>query len=252
MKNEIKTAVLLLAGRGSRLEELTDNKPKCLIEVNEKPILHRILDELAHLEIEKCVLVVGYLYQQIIDYVGEFWQNMQIEYVINDDWNNSNNVVSLYMALDKIEHNFLLLEGDIVVSEKALKHFSELNMLALDRYRDYMDGTVVDLDEKQEVKKFYLKSTPGRPENLSGFFKTVNIYGFSKKDFFTFIKPRLKQIIDSKQLDAYYELAFAQAVNFGDITLKAVDFHHLKWAEIDDQKDLQYAEKLFDENAEDR
>lgn len=248
MENQVKTAVLLLAGRGSRLEELTDDNPKCLVEVNEKPIIHQILDELSTLNIEKVVLVVGYLQEKIKDYVGNEWQGMKIVYVENENWDSTNNVVSLYMALDEIDTNFLLLEGDIIVSEKALLAFEDLNTLALDQFKSYMDGTVVDLDEKGIVKKFYLKSTPGRPENLEGFYKTVNIYCFDREEFFKFIKPRLKEIIDSKQVNSYYELAFAQAVNSGEIVLKAVDFHHLKWAEIDDQKDLQYAEKLFDEN----
>lgn len=245
MKKHIETAILLLAGRGSRLEELTNDKPKCLVEVNTIPILHRILDELSHLNIKKIILVVGYLHQQIYDYVGEKWKDMQVEYILNEDWDKTNNVVSLYMGLENIETNFLLLEGDIVVSEKALKNFNDVNLLALDKFRDYMDGTVVRLDNKNRVEKFYLKSTPGRPDDLSGYYKTVNIYSFDKNDFFAYIKPRLKQLIESKQVDAYYELAFAQAVDSGEITLKAVDFHQLKWAEIDDQKDLQYAEKLF-------
>ncbi|MFO7888806.1 MAG: phosphocholine cytidylyltransferase family protein [bacterium] len=246
MKKDLETAILLLAGRGSRLEELTENKPKCLVEVNNIPILHRMLDELAHLNIKKIILVVGYLHKQISDYVGNRWNDMKVEYVINKDWDKTNNVVSLYMGLENIETNFLLLEGDIVVSEKALKNFNDVNLLALDKFRNYMDGTVVKLDDETRVEKFYLKSTPGRPDDLTGFYKTVNIYSFDKNEFFEYIKPRLNNIIDSNQVNAYYELAFAQAVDCGEILLKAVDFHHLKWAEIDDQKDLQYAEKLFD------
>ena len=246
MGKKIETAVMLLAGRGSRLEELTDNKPKCLVQVNNTPILHRMLDELSCLQVKKIILVTGYLHEQIYEYVGDTWKGMKVEYVINEDWHKTNNVVSLYMGLEKIETNFLLLEGDIIVSKEALKAFDDLNLLALDKFRDYMDGTVVKLDDKKQVEKFYLKSTPGRPDDVTGYYKTVNIYSFDKDDFFTYIKPRLKHIIESNQVNAYYELAFAQAVNFGEITLRAVDFHHLKWAEIDDQKDLQYAEKLFE------
>jgi len=246
MNNNIETAILLLAGRGSRLEILTNNKPKCLVEVNRVPILHRILDELSALNIKKVVLVVGYLHEQIREYVGEIWNDMHIEYVTNEDWYKTNNVVSLYMGIDRVESNFLLLEGDIVVSEMALKAFDGLNMLALDRYRDYMDGTVVKLDSDNIVEKFYLKSSPDRPDDLTDYYKTVNIYSFDRNDFFTYIKPRLKKLIDSQQVNVYYELAFAQAVNAKEIALKAVDFQHKKWAEIDDQKDLQYAEKLFD------
>lgn len=247
MKTQIETAVILLAGRGSRLEELTDNKPKCLVKVNKTPILHRILDELAHLEIKKIILVVGYLHKQIINYVGNEWKNIKIQYVINKNWFRTNNVVSLYMALDKIKSNFLLLEGDIIVSERALKNFSKTNLLALDRYRNYMDGTVVKLNKNNSVEKFYLKNSPDRPKNLESYYKTVNIYSFAKKDFFEYIKPRLEKIINSKQTNSYYELAIARAIDADEITLKSVNFKHLKWAEIDDQKDLQYAEKLFDD-----
>ena len=249
MENQIETGIILLAGRGSRLEELTDNKPKCLVEVNGLPIIHRILDELALLNIKKMILVVGYLAEQIKNYVGDEWGGMKIEYVNNEDWDQTNNVVSFYMALDRINTNFLLLEGDIVVSKNALKSFTDLNMMAIDEYKDYMDGTVVKLsDNNKIVEKFYLKSSPGRPDNLKGFYKTVNIYSFDYNDFFQHIEPHLKEIIDQDKVNSYYELAFAKAVNSNEISFKPLNFHNKKWAEIDDQKDLQYAEKLFSEN----
>jgi len=249
MENQIETGLILLAGRGSRLEELTDDKPKCLVEVNGQPIIHRILDELALLNIKKMVLVVGYLADQIRNYVGDEWGGMEIEYVTNEKWDTTNNVVSLYMALDRIKTNFLLLEGDIVVSKNALQAFTDLNMMAVDEYKDYMDGTVVQLDENNEiVEKIYLKSTPGRPSDLTGFYKTVNIYSFNKNDFFRYIEPYLKEIIAADKINSYFELAFAKAVNSGELTFEALNFHNKKWAEIDDQKDLQYAEKLFSKN----
>lgn len=240
-----KLAVMLLAGRGSRLEELTNNLPKCLISVNEKPILHRMLNNLAAVGIKKVVLVIGYLGDMIREYVGLSWKGMSIEYIENPYWSTTNNVVSLYYARKKIDQNFLLLEGDIVTSVHAIKKMMGINRIALDQFENFMDGTVVSVDETKRVKHIYLKCDQNRPEKLSNFYKTVNIYSFDFRVFQEKVLMYLKKLIASNKLNVYYEQAFAAAIDDGVLSLSAINYHDESWAEIDDQKDLHYAEKIF-------
>ena len=243
----MKLAVFLLAGRGSRLGDHCAEIPKCLIEVNGKPILHQMLDNLHKKQVEKAILVVGYLWGEIEKSVGYKWKDINIEYVINEDWESTNNIVSLYRAKDQINEGFYLIEGDIIIEIGALDLFSGIkNQMAVSRFQTFMDGTVVT-QENATVKRIYLKSMPDRPADPKILFKTVNIYTLAYSDFQTSILNELERIIKSGATNVYYEQAFANLVNAGVIQFEVVDFSKIKWAEVDNIEDLRMAEELFKE-----
>lgn len=240
-----KTALILAAGRGTRLEEMTDNLPKCLIEVGSQSLLIRMLKELEEVGIQEAILVVGYQAEMIMKLVGDAHGEMKISYVINSEWETTNNVFSLYLAVEKIKSSFLLLESDLILESGAFELFDSSNAMAVDKYSDYMDGTVVALTETNIVSDMFLKSSFDRPDDLSDFYKTVNIYSLKYDDFHKTIVPILKELLDEDRLDVYYELAFARAINRGQIQFKAIDFEKLTWAEIDDQEDWKRAQQMF-------
>lgn len=241
----MQSAVFLLAGRGSRLGDHCAELPKCLIEVNGKPILHRMLDQLDKKRVKRAVLVVGYLWQEIRQSVGEKWKRIDIDYVVNEDWESTNNIVSLYRAKDRITEGFYLIEGDIVVDEEGLDLFSEDgNQMAVSRFQPFMDGTVVTR-KGDNVDRIFLKASSGRPENPDVLYKTVNIYTLDYRDFQTTILDELARIIESGDTNVYYEQAFANLVNAGLIRFAIVDFSALRWAEVDNIEDLRLAEQLF-------
>ena len=243
----MQLAVFLLAGRGSRLGDHCSEIPKCLIKVNRQPILHQMLDKLHEKKIKKAVLVVGYLWEEIRKSVGVRWKGIEIEYVVNEDWESTNNIVSLYRAKDHIKEGFYLIEGDIVVDDGALDLFSgDENQMAVSRFRRFMDGTVVT-HANNEVEKIYLKSASDRPEDLDLLFKTVNIYTLTYHDFCSTILDELSRIIESGATNVYYEQAFANLVNSGAIRFKVVDFSEIRWVEVDNIEDLRLAEQLFKE-----
>lgn len=241
----MQLAVFLLAGRGSRLGDHCAEIPKCLIEVNGEPILHRMLDQLDKKKIKRAVLVVGYLWEEIKQSVGEKWKGLDIEYVVNEDWESTNNIVSLYRAKDHIKESFYLIEGDIVVDEGAFDLFSgDENQMVVSRFQPFMDGTVVTISGK-EVDTIFLKTSPGRPSNTDRLYKTVNIYALKSHDFQSVILEELARIIESGETNVYYEQAFANLVNAGLLRFAVVDFSTLRWAEVDNIEDLRLAEQLF-------
>jgi choline kinase len=244
-QSKIRTAVILAAGRGARLRRLTDQRPKCLLEIAGTSILERMLDQLQASGIENVILVVGYRAERIEEKIGPERGGMAITYVRNEHWENSNNVLSLQLAGRHLKTSFLLLESDLVFDQGALRQFGPHNAMAVDHYQDYMDGTVVKISGQGAVEAMYLKSTPNRPADLSALYKTVNIYSFDLADFTNILYPILGEILDQGLLDAYYELAFARAIARQLIDFKIVDFHPFKWVEIDDQDDLKRAERLF-------
>jgi len=240
----MRLAVFLLAGRGSRLGPYGDHLPKCLVEVSGIPILHRMLGNLKKQGLKKAIFVVGFLWEEIYKSVGDAWEGIEIEYVVNEDWEKTNNIVSLYRAKDHILEDFILLEGDIIVSTSALSLFSGAkNQIAVSSFKSYMDGTVVTIANKL-VKKIYLKSDD-RPVEPGSLYKTVNIYCLEFKKFSFFVLPELKKIIDSGATNVYYEQAFANLVNSGNFDFIPVDFSRIEWAEVDNEEDLQRAERIF-------
>ncbi len=78
-------AVVLAAGKGTRLQPLTDDLPKALVEVDEKPLLTHCLDELVSLDADEFVIVVGYRKEQIIDYYGNSYNGVPITYVHQEE-----------------------------------------------------------------------------------------------------------------------------------------------------------------------
>ena len=242
----MNTALFLLAGRGSRLNRYTEIIPKCLVEVTGKPILHRMLDKLVKTGVKKVIFVVGYRWEDIKNSIGDSWEGMEIQYINNTDWDKTNNIVSFYMAKDVIDDDFLLLEGDIVVDENALDSFvAGKNQMAVSAYKSFMDGTVVTVGENNAIENVYLKSDIDDSLDIFSTYKTVNIYSINKNDFHNYIVPEFEKIIDSGKVNSYYEQAFALLVNNGQIKFDAIDYSNLKWYEVDNEKDLEEAEKLF-------
>ena len=242
-----KQAVVLLAGAGSRLGVYTERIPKCMVEVAGEPLLLRLLNQLDKLPTEEAILVVGFKADIIKDAVGNSYGNLAITYVENEEWETTNNVVSLALATDYLKKDFLLLEGDLFFANGVLDRLLGHNQMAVDNFRDGMDGTVVTTASDNLVEQFYLKTTPNRPEDISKLYKTVNAYSFSFDSFFDKVLLRLNRLLQKGERNVYYEQAIADAVDGGSLTLKCVKFDESEWCEIDTAEDLQQAWVKFGE-----
>ena len=103
-------AVVLAAGKGTRLRPLTDNKPKGLVEVNNKPIITHCFERLAQLDAEEFVVVVGYRKEDIIEYYGDEWNGIPITYTHQHEQNGLAH--ALLTAEEHIDDDFMLILGD--------------------------------------------------------------------------------------------------------------------------------------------
>ncbi|MFQ6607382.1 MAG: sugar phosphate nucleotidyltransferase [Fidelibacterota bacterium] len=241
----MKQAVILIAGGGTRLGSRNQSRPKCLLKVKDKSLLEWMLNYLIRARIEETILVVGYQADYIHQQIGSRWKNMTIKYVQNQEWEQTNNVVSLALATDLLHQDFILLEGDLIFQWEAFSKMLVPNRIALDRFQPHMDGTVVSINDNGNVEQFYLKSTPSRPLDLSSLYKTVNIYSFNYQDYMSAVVPRLRFLVDSGQNQLYYEQAIADAVADEELQLQIVLFSGSLWYEIDTEEDLLKAKALF-------
>ena len=107
-------AIILAAGMGRRLGELTNNNTKCMLEVNGKKLITRALDALDRVGITNVILVVGYKYENVQKLIGHKYKNITIDYVVNNVYDKTNNIYSLYLAKDS---------SSVTKPEDALREF---------------------------------------------------------------------------------------------------------------------------------
>jgi choline kinase len=238
IKNEqVRTALLLAAGTGSRLSPLTDKVPKCLVPVNEISILERLVDSLLEHRFKRLVIVVGHRADSIRNFLGSRAGGMEIVYVNSPLYKTTNNIYSLWLARKVINEPFLLIESDIVFDSEMLKDMLQPDRIAVAKLQPGMDGTTVTIDNQQKVKAFY----GGAHERDNKHYKTVNIYSLSRQTW-QLMRERLDHHISANMVNDYYETVFADMVNEGCLSFSPVLFDHKRWHEIDNHVDLQAAE----------
>jgi histidinol-phosphate/aromatic aminotransferase/cobyric acid decarboxylase-like protein/GTP:adenosylcobinamide-phosphate guanylyltransferase len=241
-------AMILAAGLGSRLGKYTKNNTKCMLEVNGDTIITQALDSLNSVGLKKLILVVGYKKDNLIRHIGRHYKNIDIEYVENPIYNKTNNIYSLFLAKDKlIEDDTILLESDLLFEESILKELLDddrENLAVVDKYQIWMDGTSVRLDDDDNIIGFYGKRD-FKFQDVRDYYKTVNIYKFSKEFSQNIYVPFLEAYMKALGVNEYYETVIKVIADLEGTGLKALRLKGQKWYEIDDAQDKANAEILF-------
>lgn len=241
-------AIILAAGMGKRLGEYTKNNTKCMVPVNGVPLIDRVLNQLSSLKLSRVVIVVGYEGQKLIDYIGNEYNGLKIEYIFNSIYDKTNNIYSLALAKDKMqEDDTLLLESDLIFDDRLFSLVVDNpcpNLALVAKYEAWMDGTMVQIDDERNIVNFVPKEA-FRHEQADSYYKTVNIYKLSKEFSANRYVPFLEAYMKAIGNNEYYEnvlriLSFLDCKN-----LKALPITDEKWYEIDDKQDLDIAEALF-------
>lgn len=241
-------AIILAAGMGKRLGEYTKNNTKCMVPVNGVPLIDRVLNQLSSLKLSRVVIVVGYEGQKLIDYIGNEYNGLKIEYIFNNIYDKTNNIYSLALAKDKMqEDDTLLLESDLIFDDRLFSLVVDNpcpNLALVAKYEAWMDGTMVQIDDERNIVNFVPKEA-FRHEQADSYYKTVNIYKLSKEFSANRYVPFLEAYMKAIGNNEYYEnvlriLSFLDCKN-----LKALPITDEKWYEIDDKQDLDIAEALF-------
>ncbi|MBQ9833109.1 MAG: aminotransferase class I/II-fold pyridoxal phosphate-dependent enzyme [Clostridia bacterium] len=242
-------AVILAAGMGKRLKHLTQDATKCMIKVNGVTLIERMLSQLDSLKLEKIVVVVGYQSQKLIDYISTLSISTPIEYVDNPIYDSTNNIYSLFLAREHLlNDDTLLLESDLIFEDAALEAlindpYPSLALVA--KFESWMDGTVVTLDSEKNIVRF-IGTSGFKYDDIKSYYKTVNIYKFSRDFSRTHYVPFLEAYCRALGNNEYYEQVLKVIVNLEkpDIKARVLD-KNISWYEIDDVQDLDIAESIF-------
>ncbi len=244
-------ALILAAGMGRRLGHVTEDKTKGMVEVNGKTLLERSLDILTSFdEISRIIIVVGYAKDGVIDAIGDSYSGKEVIYVENKDYYKTNNIYSLYLAENIFkEDDTILLESDLIFErsliEQLISDKTNKDLVLVAPWENWMDGTVVTLSDDRGITQFIGKENfdYGKTES---YYKTVNIYKFSKDFISRIYIPFMEAYTTAFGLNEYYENILGVLTFINKTSLKASVLEKgEKWYEIDDINDLDIAETLF-------
>lgn len=241
-------ALMLAAGMGKRLEKFTQNNTKCMVEVNGKKLIEKTIEILKQNGINKLVIVVGFKKEKLKKYVKDNIRGIEVVFIDNEEYATSNNIYSLYLAKEYLERDdTLLLESDLIYEESLIKTIltnENKNLAAVAKYEKWMDGTVVEIDNDNNIKAFIEKKDL-QVDKENEYYKTINIYKLSKEFSQKEFLPFLKTFMDVYGKNEYYELTFKILANLGRTDLKAQIIEGINWYEIDNEQDLNIANQLF-------
>lgn len=233
---------------GRRLGEFTADNTKCMVSVNGTRLIDRMLNQLSRLNLSRVIIVVGYEGKKLKNYILKEYPDSNIEFVENNVYDKTNNIYSLWLAKDKMaEDDTLLLESDLIFEDEVLQAAvdSEYSNCALiSKYETWMDGTMVRIDEDNNIVNFIPKKA-FKYSDTDFYYKTVNIYKFSKEFIIHNYLPFLDAYIKVLGENEYYEQVLRVLTLVDNSGLKGLPITGLHWYEIDDVQDLRIAETIF-------
>ncbi len=241
-------AIILAAGMGKRLKELTKDNTKCMLKVNGVTLIERLLHQLDSLHLSKIILVVGYKSENLIEYINGLDVKTPIKFINNPIYDKTNNIYSLYLAKESLKaEDTLLFESDLIVEDSIISKilnnpYPDLALVA--KFESWMDGTVVTIDEENNIVRF-IPNKSFRFEEILSYHKTVNIYKFSRDFSANMYVPFLEAYCAALGKNEYYEQVLRVLTLLDKPGIKALPLNNEHWYEIDDIQDLDIAESIF-------
>ncbi len=228
----VRDAVILAAGRGSRLKEYTDDGPKCLVEIDGQSLLENQIEMLKASGIERLCVVAGYQAQAVENAVGSV-----ADIIYNDKWASTNSLYSLWLCHKWIQDQVMILNCDVLVHPEAIRR------LTLQSGNAFLyDSKSGDDDEEMKVElkngclQAMSKSLPA--ERVSG--ENVGILLFDTNTV-RFLFQEAEAALRLIGPNHWQAAAVERVSEF--LTLCGVDICDLPWIEIDFPPDLEKARR---------
>lgn len=248
-------AIILAAGMGKRLKELTRNNTKCMVKVNGETLIERALRILDRKGLSRIIVVVGYKGDNLIEYISTLGVKTPIQFIDNPIYDKTNNIYSLALAKEYlIAEDTLLLESDLIFEEEVIDLLlcdQRATLALVDKFASWMDGTCMVLDQEDCICDFI----PGKYLKFSekdSYYKTVNIYKFSRHFSANTYVPFLEAYATAMGNNEYYESVIKLIALLDTKEIRAKRLNGQIWYEIDDIQDLDIAESLFAQNEAER
>ncbi|MFH1849476.1 MAG: phosphocholine cytidylyltransferase family protein [archaeon] len=236
-------AVLLAAGRGTRLLPLTENLPKTLLEVRGKPIIEHILDRVVWANVSEIIIAVGHCADKIKKRIGDNYKGTPVKYVNNPKYDVTNSTYSLWLAREVVGDDFLVINADTLFSRNIAKYMIDGDAdiaLAID---DSMQGELPEEAMKVTIENGLIKDASKQipPEKTHG--DAIGVYRFRGAGV-KVLYAELARLVESKVLDQLFTYAVRSLM--GGFDVYPISTRGLSWIEVDDHNDLKKAEEVMD------
>lgn len=231
-------AIILASGVGSRLKPLTDDLPKCLVDIHGKSILERIVDSLIEHNIGDLVITTGFEEGKIRTFMEETFPNIHPQYIHNEKYNETNYIYSIWKTKDVIKGDVLTIHSDLVYEWDLLRRVMEMDK----------SGVLINREIPLPEKDFKARLQNGKVVEVgvnifgedAGF--CIPIYKFLKKDWDIFMNE-MDQFVRNNEVNCYAENAMNNITD-------AIHIHPVYYTsefamEIDDHEDLEKAKRYF-------
>ena len=237
--------VILAAGMAKRLRPLTDNKPKCLLEVGGRTLLERTVDAMHQADISEFVVITGYCAGQIRDFLTSHFPLFTFHFIHNADYEHNNNIYSLWLSMQQVRgKEFLLMDSDILCDPAAVCRIAseQESALAVNRHELGEEEMKVVVDEECRITEISKTCSPADAMGESvGIEHITPAYSLA-------LAAELDQMIEREGLiDIFYERAFERLIPQGH-TFRVVDTTDYFSYELDTPEDFQHAQELMPRN----
>lgn len=238
MTNSIKTAVILAAGMGTRLDGIGNWVPKGFLKLGDKFIIEESINRLQQVGIERIVIVTGHLKEFYTQLASD--SNGLIETVYNEHYDNSGTMYSLYKAYDLVKEDFLLIESDLIYEQRALQavlDFPKNNAVLLSGATH--SGDEIFVETSNDILVNMSKSRSELGEQILG--ELVGICKISQSLFSVMVHEAKSSFTDTFHVN--YEVdSLVKASSSSPVFCHLVS--DLIWAEIDNSEHLDRATNL--------
>ena len=227
--------IVLAAGRGIRLGDITREMPKCMLGVGGETIIRRQVRQLGEVGLRDIHVVTGYR----SDLVEGHLEGTDVRYVHNGLWSTTNNIYSLHLARDRAPDGFYLLNGDVACDAGILRNFASTS------------GTAMVIDDVKELGEEEMKVSirDGRimcigkaldPRKAHG--EYIGLMRFTG-DESRMLFDSIARFVSAGQMGVWYENALEPIL--GDIILRPVFTGGLDWIEVDTPEDNRRMNDMF-------
>jgi choline kinase len=231
----VDAAVLLVAGIGSRLRPLTDDRPKALMDLGGETILSRALRLLIAAKVPEIVLATGYRDDQIRRAVATC--SVPTTLIRNPEYDTTQNSVSLALCSRVLKgKSFLKLDGDVVFQPLVLERLfaSRVALAVAVDSRRALDAEAM----KVKVADGHITEFGKQLSIEAAFAETIGIERLTREAGDSLFSAMDRAIVGRGERDKYYEHFYSELVRAGRVEAQVVEVGDLAWSEVDTPEDL--------------
>ena len=237
----MKKAIILAAGLGKRLGNLTKDIPKCLLVVDEKSkktLLDFSLSALLDNGISEIVIVTGFAEEALKNHISINWSDkLTVKFVFNDKFANYNNIYSAYLVRDLWDDETVLLNSDIIFHPDILRDLHHESFLIVDDSKTLTaESMKIEIDKEGRIKK--INKNLDIKTSFGEYIGITYLRGVERVKFLESLEKNIKD----KKFDLYYEDALAHVLK--DISVFPFSTSGKLWTEVDTEEDYNLAKDI--------